>query len=125
MKKLKKDFILTNIGRGSHMPIEYNAKYNYFSYGGIIIDLQDFFTKLEKRDNLIKTGILNIPIENFDLSVRAKNIARKLNINTLEDLRNKNTTDFLSLDNCGRKTLNIFIGLWIQSGQSMDGIYFC
>ncbi len=60
--------------------------------------------KEKKRDE--HTEVLNIPISDFELSVRSKNCLERMNINTLADLTKVSEEDLLSYKNFGETSLN-------------------
>ena len=60
------------------------------------------------EENPIEQGVkkMDIKIEDLELSVRAENCLRALDINTLYDIIEKTEEDFLECKSVGRKTLN-------------------
>ena len=58
----------------------------------------------EKEDNS-KEKILELSIEEMDLSVRSYNCLKRAGINTVEDLANKTEEDMMKVRNLGRKSL--------------------
>lgn len=69
--------------------------------------------------------VLNIPISDFELSVRSRNCLEKMNIHTLRDLTRISEPDLLTFKNFGETSLNeikaILIQKGLQLGQSYDG----
>ena len=61
---------------------------------------------VEKDDNG-KEKILEMTIEDLDLSVRSFNCLKRAGINTVEDLINKSEEDMMKVRNLGRKSLEI------------------
>lgn len=53
-----------------------------------------------------KTQILEMSIEDMDLSVRSYNCLKRANIHTVEDLTQKTEDDMLKVRNLGRKSLD-------------------
>ncbi len=53
-----------------------------------------------------KTKILEMTIEEMDLSVRSYNCLKRANIHTVEDLTNKTEDDMLKVRNLGKKSLD-------------------
>ena len=51
-------------------------------------------------------AVLNIPITDFELSVRSRNCLKKMNIKTLGDLLRTSEQELLSLKNIGETSLN-------------------
>ena len=60
-----------------------------------------------KEDKTIK--LLEMSIEDMDLSVRSYNCLKRANINTVEDLTKKTEDDMLKVKNLGRKSLDEII----------------
>ncbi len=58
----------------------------------------------EKSDNA-KEKILDLTIDELDLSVRSFNCLKRAGINTVEDLINKSEADMMKVRNLGRKSL--------------------
>lgn len=59
---------------------------------------------LEKEEN-IKTKVLEMTIEELDLSVRSYNCLKRAGINTVEDLTHKTIENMMKVRNLGRKSL--------------------
>lgn len=59
---------------------------------------------VEKEDNKIER-VLEMTIEELDLSVRSYNCLKRATINTVEDLINKSEEDMMKVRNLGRKSL--------------------
>ena len=53
-----------------------------------------------------KTRILEMTIEEMDLSVRSYNCLKRANIHTVEDLTKKTEDDMLKVRNLGKKSLD-------------------
>jgi len=60
--------------------------------------------------------MLNIPISDFELSVRSKNCLEKMNIHTLKDLTKVTELDLLSFKNFGETSLNEIKAILAQKG---------
>ena len=58
----------------------------------------------EKNDNQ-KAQVLDLTIDELDLSVRSFNCLKRAGINTVEDLINKSEEDMMKVRNLGRKSL--------------------
>lgn len=75
----------------------------------IFVSLSDTISKMgiliETQANP-KTQILEMSIEDMDLSVRSYNCLKRANIHTVEDLTQKTEDDMLKVRNLGRKSLN-------------------
>ncbi len=78
--------------------------------------------KVKKED--IETEVLNIPISDFELSVRSKNCLERMNIKTLADLTRVSELELLSYKNFGETSLteitNILNQKGLRLGQSVD-----
>lgn len=61
-------------------------------------------TMIVKNDDK-KTKVLEMTIEELDLSVRSFNCLKRASINTVEDLTNKTEEDMMRVRNLGRKSL--------------------
>lgn len=59
---------------------------------------------VEKEENK-KEKVLEMTIEELDLSVRSYNCLKRASINTVEDLTNKSEEDMMKVRNLGRKSL--------------------
>ena len=59
---------------------------------------------VEKDDNA-KEKVLEMTIEELDLSVRSFNCLKRAGINTVEDLTQKSEEDMMKVRNLGRKSL--------------------
>lgn len=64
--------------------------------------------------------LLDTKISEFDLSTRALNIARKLNIKTLSDLTSLSKSDLSNVEGCGKNTVEEFEDLLDQYLLSFD-----
>ena len=63
-----------------------------------------------------ESEVLNIPISDFELSVRSKNCLEKMNIHTLRDLTKITENDLLSFKNFGETSLNEIKAILSQKG---------
>lgn len=70
-----------------------------------------------KEDKQIK--LLEMSIEDMDLSVRSYNCLKRANINTVEDLTRKTEEDMLKVKNLGRKSLDEVINKLTSYGLSL------
>ena len=62
-------------------------------------------TVVEKAEN-VKEKVLEMSIEEMDLSVRSYNCLKRAGIHTVEDLTKKSEDDMLKVRNLGRKSLD-------------------
>ena len=78
--------------------------------------------KIKKED--IEIEVLNIPISDFELSVRSKNCLERMNIKTLADLTKVSELELLSYKNFGETSLteitNILNQKGLRLGQAVD-----
>jgi DNA-directed RNA polymerase subunit alpha len=78
--------------------------------------------KVKKEDT--ETEVLNIPISDFELSVRSKNCLERMNIKTLADLTQVSELELLSYKNFGETSLteitNILNLKGLRLGQAVD-----
>lgn len=74
----------------------------------LFVNLSDSVTNSEimvEKDDKSTSKILEMTIEELDLSVRSFNCLKRAGINTVEDLINKTTEDMMKVRNLGRKSL--------------------
>ena len=75
----------------------------------LFVDLSDEVSNTEimvTTDNSAKEKVLEMAIEELDLSVRSFNCLKRAGINTVEDLINKTEDDMMKVRNLGRKSLD-------------------
>ena len=70
---------------------------------------------VEKEENQ-KEKVLEMTIEELDLSVRSYNCLKRAGINTVEDLSNKSEEDMMKVRNLGRKSLEEVINKLYRLG---------
>ncbi|MCD8144943.1 MAG: DNA-directed RNA polymerase subunit alpha [Oscillospiraceae bacterium] len=75
-------------------------------------------TVVEKPDSS-KDKVLELPIEELDLSVRSFNCLKRANINTVEDLISKTENEMMKVRNLGRKSLEEVINKLDMMGLSL------
>ncbi len=63
-----------------------------------------------EKEETRKEKVLEMTIEELDLSVRSFNCLKRAGINTVEDLTNKSEEDMMKVRNLGRKSLDEVIG---------------
>jgi len=74
----------------------------------LFIDLSDEAKKTEimkDREEVVKEKVLEMTIEELDMSVRAFNCLKRAGINTVEDLINRTEEDMIKVRNLGKKSL--------------------
>ena len=72
----------------------------------------------EKADSA-KEKVLDLTIDELDLSVRSFNCLKRAGINTVEDLINKSEMDMMKVRNLGRKSLEEFIAKLASFGFAL------
>jgi DNA-directed RNA polymerase subunit alpha len=73
---------------------------------------------VEKEDTK-KEKVLEMTIEELDLSVRSYNCLKRAGINTVEDLINRSEDDMMKVRNLGRKSLEEVINKMISLGLAL------
>ncbi|MGA3067127.1 MAG: DNA-directed RNA polymerase subunit alpha C-terminal domain-containing protein [Tepidisphaeraceae bacterium] len=63
-----------------------------------------------------RSAVLNVPVTDFELSVRSRNCLKKMNIRTLGDLLKTTEQELLSYKNFGETSLNEIKALLAQKG---------
>ena len=74
----------------------------------LFIDLSDEAKKAEimvDREETIKEKVLEMTIEELDMSVRSFNCLKRAGIDTVEDLTNRTEEDMIKVRNLGKKSL--------------------
>ena len=74
----------------------------------LFVDLSDEAKKAEimvEREETIKEKVLEMTIEELDLSVRSFNCLKRAGIDTVEDLTNRTVEDMIKIRNLGKKSL--------------------
>lgn len=74
----------------------------------LFIDLSDHAKHTEimvEKEDTKKEKVLEMTIEELDLSVRSYNCLKRASINTVEDLTNRTEEDMMKVRNLGRKSL--------------------
>ena len=89
----------------------------------LFVNLSDKVSSAEvmvEKDDKGKEKILEITIEDLDLSVRSFNCLKRAGINTVEDLINKSEEDMMKVRNLGRKSLEEVIQKLNSLGFSLQ-----
>ena len=95
----------------------------------LFVNLSDKASSAEvmvEKDDKGKEKILEMTIEDLDLSVRSFNCLKRAGINTVEDLINKSEEDMMKVRNLGRKSLEEVIqklnslGFSLQKGRRIN-----
>ena len=89
----------------------------------LFVNLSDKVSSAEvmvEKDDKGKEKILEMTIEDLDLSVRSFNCLKRAGINTVEDLINKSEEDMMKVRNLGRKSLEEVIQKLNSLGFSLQ-----
>ena len=89
----------------------------------LFVNLSDKASSAEvmvEKDDKGKEKILEMTIEDLDLSVRSFNCLKRAGINTVEDLINKSEEDLMKVRNLGRKSLEEVIQKLNSLGFSLQ-----
>ena len=73
-----------------------------------------------EKDDKGKEKVLEMTIEELDLSVRSFNCLKRAGINTVEDLINKSEEDMMKVRNLGRKSLEEVVNKLASLGFSLQ-----
>ena len=76
-------------------------------------------TTVVERENTQQDKVLQLTIEELDLSVRSFNCLKRANINTVEDLISKTEDEMMKVRNLGRKSLEEVINKLAMMGLSL------
>jgi DNA-directed RNA polymerase subunit alpha len=88
----------------------------------LFIDLSDQARNTEimvEKEESKKEKVLEMTIEELDLSVRSYNCLKRAGINTVEDLTNKTEEEMMKVRNLGKKSLEEVIGKINALGLSL------
>ena len=99
--------ILTNGTISSKEAISLGAKI-LNEHLNLFVDLSDEAKKAEimvEREETIKEKVLEMTIEELDMSVRSFNCLKRAGIDTVEDLINRTEEDMIKVRNLGKKSL--------------------
>lgn len=89
----------------------------------LFVDLSDKGYNTEimvEKDDKGKEKVLEMTIEELDLSVRSFNCLKRAGINTVEDLINKSEDDMMKVRNLGRKSLEEVVEKLTSLGFSLQ-----
>lgn len=83
-----------------------------------------YYSPDDERDQSRYSQVMEIPVTDFELSVRARNCLKKMNIRSLGDLTRVNEQQLLSSKNFGETSLNeirdMLTSKGLRLGQSID-----
>ena len=88
----------------------------------LFIDLTDHVTDVEimvEKEEDKKEKMLEMTIEELDLSVRSYNCLKRANINTVEELTQKTEEDMMKVRNLGKKSLEEVVTKLANLGLSL------
>ena len=89
----------------------------------LFVDLSDEVSNTEimvVKDDSAKEKVLEMTIEELDLSVRSFNCLKRAGINTVEDLINKTEDDMMRVRNLGRKSLDEVVNKLASLGFTLQ-----
>ncbi|MBQ8941602.1 MAG: DNA-directed RNA polymerase subunit alpha [Firmicutes bacterium] len=89
----------------------------------LFVDLSDSAKNAEilvEKEEGKKEKVLELSIEELDLSVRSYNCLKRAGINTVEDLANKTEEDMMKVRNLGRKSLEEVLNKLAELGLSLS-----
>ncbi len=89
----------------------------------LFVDLSDSARNAEilvEKEEGKKEKVLELSIEELDLSVRSYNCLKRAGINTVEDLANKTEDDMMKVRNLGRKSLEEVLNKLAELGLSLS-----
>jgi len=88
----------------------------------LFMDLSESLNNIStvvERNETVKDKIMEMTIEELDLSVRSFNCLKRANINTVEDLVSKTQEEMIKVRNLGRKSLEEVIQKLAMMGLSL------
>ena len=89
----------------------------------LFIDLTEHVSNVEimvEKEEDQKEKVLEMTIEELDLSVRSYNCLKRAGINTVEELTNKTPEDMMKVRNLGRKSLEEVLAKLKELGLSLN-----
>ncbi|MDR1913480.1 MAG: DNA-directed RNA polymerase subunit alpha [Clostridiales bacterium] len=90
----------------------------------LFIDLSNNITtsgnNFNDKPEGVKAKVLELSIEELDLSVRSYNCLKRAGINTVEDLANKTEEDMMKVRNLGRKSLEEVLNKMAELGLELS-----
>ncbi len=89
----------------------------------LFVDLSDNAKNTEimvEKEEGKKEKVLELSIEELDLSVRSFNCLKRAGINTVEDLANKTEEDMMKVRNLGRKSLEEVLNKMAELGLALS-----
>ncbi len=92
---------------------------------GLFIDLSENAKNTEimvEKENDEKEKVLEMNIDELELSVRSYNCLKRAGINTVEELTNKTSEDMMKVRNLGRKSLEEVLAKLKELGLSLSNV---
>ena len=89
----------------------------------MFVELTDMAMNMEvmsETQNDTTNKVLDMTIEELDLSVRSYNCLKRAGINTVEELTNKTPEDMMKVRNLGRKSLEEVLAKLKELGLSLN-----
>jgi DNA-directed RNA polymerase subunit alpha len=89
----------------------------------LFIDLSEHARTAEvmvEKEEDEKEKVLEMSIDELELSVRSYNCLKRAGINTVEELTNKTSEDMMKVRNLGRKSLEEVLGKMMDLGLSLQ-----
>src|SRR5207247_6825780 len=84
-----------------------------------------YYDEDSDRKGTARNAVMEIPISDFELSVRSRNCLKKMNIRSLVDLLRTTEQELLSYKNFGETSLNeikaLLASKGLRLGQNVDG----
>ena len=77
------------------------------------------YDELTQREQEKRNAILDMPVSDFELSVRSRNCLRQMNIRTLSDLLRTTETELLAYKNFGETSLNEIKAMLAQKSLTL------
>lgn len=77
------------------------------------------FDEKSQRERDQHNAVLDVPVTDFELSVRSRNCLRQMNIRTLGDLLRVSETELLAYKNFGETSLNEIKAMLLQKGLKL------
>ncbi len=87
------------------------------------IDLSDMSSRIQviaAEEENSKSKVLDMTIDELELSVRSYNCLKRAGINTVEELCNRTSEDMMKVRNLGRKSLEEVLGKLKELGLSLN-----
>ncbi len=114
--------VWTNGSMGANEAVSFAAKI-LIEHFSLFLNLAEGVSESEsimaEKDNIEREKVLDMIIEDLDLSVRSFNCLKRAGIHTVEDLTNKSEEDMMKVRNLGRKSLEEVIAKLASFGFAL------